>query len=197
MNVPAVLQNIRSKHPVAYVVLYLFVVWVLLVIITHAIAFGAELLIASSDQPVVKWETTDECTDGTRTIYYNSPSLYQEFKVKIKDSKIVDAELGSLFTIGATVNAEQVEYTDSHATYRIDLSILADRHAPVCSNAIYAAPRCTCPKYRCARARGSLLEQYTRLRSYSTGLKMVDWPKTLRMRALASSSVCGMLGAAP
>lgn len=40
MNVPAVLQNIRSKHPVAYVVLYLFVVWVLLVIITHAIAFG-------------------------------------------------------------------------------------------------------------------------------------------------------------
>lgn len=124
MNVPAVLQNIRSKHPVAYVVLYLFVVWVLLVIITHAIAFGAELLIASSDQPVVKWETTDECTDGTRTIYYNSPSLYQEFKVKIKDSKIVDAELGSLFTIGATVNAEQVEYTDSRATYRIDLSIL-------------------------------------------------------------------------
>ena len=124
MNVPAVLQNMRSKHPVAYVVLYLFVVWVLLVIITHAIAFGAELLIASSDQPVVKWETTDECTDGTRTIYYNSPSLYQEFKVKIKDSKIVDAELGSLFTIGATVNAEQVEYTDSHATYRIDLSIL-------------------------------------------------------------------------
>lgn len=106
MNVPAVLQNIRSKHPVAYVVLYLFVVWVLLVIITHAIAFGAE-------------------------------------------------------------------------------------------NAIYAAPRCTCPKYRCARARGSLLEQYTRLCSYSTGLKMVDWPKTLRMRALASSSVCGMLGAAP
>lgn len=124
MNVPAVLQNIRSKHPVAYVVLYLFVVWVLLVIITHAIAFGAELLIASSDQPVVKWETTDECTDGTRTIYYNSPSLYQEFKVKIKDSKIVDAELGSLFTIGATVNAEQVEYTDSRATYRVDLSTL-------------------------------------------------------------------------
>lgn len=124
MNVPAVLQNIRSKHPVAYVVLYLFVVWVLLVIITHAIAFGAELLIASSDQPVVKWETTDECTDGTRTIYYNSPSLYQEFKVKIKNSKIVDAELGVFSTIGATVSAEQVEYTDSHATYRIDLSIL-------------------------------------------------------------------------
>ena len=48
--------------------------WALLVIITHAIAFGAELLIASSDQPVVKWEATDECTDGTRTIYYNSPS---------------------------------------------------------------------------------------------------------------------------
>lgn len=54
MNVPAVLQNIRSKHPVAYVVLYLFVGWALLVVITHAIAFGAELLIASSDQPVVK-----------------------------------------------------------------------------------------------------------------------------------------------
>ena len=102
MNAPDALQNIRSKHPVAYVVLYLFVGWALLVVITHAIAFGAELLIASSDQPVVKWETTDECTDGTRTIYYNSPSLYQEFKVKIKDSKIVDAELGSLFTIGAS-----------------------------------------------------------------------------------------------
>lgn len=124
MNVPAVLQNIRSKHPVAYLALYLFAVWVLLVIITHAIAFGAELLVAGSDQPVVKWETTDECADGTRTIYYNSPSLYQEFKVKIKDSKIVDAELGSLFTIGATINAEQIEYTDSHATYRIDLSTL-------------------------------------------------------------------------
>lgn len=56
MNAPDVLQNIRSKHPVAYVVLYLFVGWALLVIITHAIAFGAELLIASSDQPVVKWK---------------------------------------------------------------------------------------------------------------------------------------------
>ena len=124
MNAPDVLQNIRSKHPVAYLVLYLFVGWTLLVVITHAIAFGAELLIASSDQPVVKWETTDECTDGTRTVYYNSPSLYQEFKVKIKNSKIVDAELGVFSTIGTTVSAEQVEYADSHATYRIDLSIL-------------------------------------------------------------------------
>lgn len=52
MNAPNALQNIRSKHPVAYVVLYLFVGWALLVVITHAIAFGAELLIASSDQPV-------------------------------------------------------------------------------------------------------------------------------------------------
>ena len=74
MNAPNALQNIRSKHPVAYVVLYLFVGWALLVVITHAIAFGAELLIASSDQPIVKWEAADECTDGTRTIYYNSPS---------------------------------------------------------------------------------------------------------------------------
>ena len=124
MNAPDVLQNIRSKHPVAYLVLYLFVGWALLVVIPHAIAFGAELLIASSDQPIVKWETTDKCTDGTRTVYYNSPSLYQEFKVEINNSKIVDAELGDYSTIGATVNAEQVEYTDSHATYRIDLSIL-------------------------------------------------------------------------
>ena len=121
---PDALQNIRSKHPVAYLVLHLFVGWTLLAVITHAIAFGAELLIASSDQPIVKWETTDKCTDGTRTVYYNSPSLYQEFKVKIKDAKIVDAEPGSLLTIGATVNAEQVEYTDSYAAYRIDLSIL-------------------------------------------------------------------------
>lgn len=124
MNAPDVLQNIRSKHPVAYVVLYLFVGWALLVVITHAIAFGAELLIASSDQPIVKWETTDKCTDGTRTVYYNSPSLYQELKVEINNSKIVDAELGDYSTIGATVDAEQVEHTDSHATYRIDLSIL-------------------------------------------------------------------------
>lgn len=124
MNAPDVLQNIRSKHPVAYVVLYLFVGWALLVVITHAIAFGAELLVASSDKPVVKWEATDECVDGTRTVYYNSPSLYQELKVEINNSKIVDAELGDYSTIGATVDAEQVEYTDSHATYRIDLSIL-------------------------------------------------------------------------
>lgn len=124
MNAPDALQNIRSKHPALYLVIYLFAGWALLVVITHAIAFGAELLVASSDQPVVKWEATDECTDGTRTVYYNSPSLYQEFKVKIKNFKIVDAEPGSLFTIGATINAEQVEYTDSHATYRIDLSIL-------------------------------------------------------------------------
>ena len=124
MNVPDALQNIRSKHPIAYLALYFFAAWALLVIITHAIAFGAELLVAGSDQPVVKWETTEECTDGTRTVYYNSPSLYQELKVKIKDSKIVDAELGVYSTIGATVNAEQVEHTDSHATYRIDLSIL-------------------------------------------------------------------------
>lgn len=124
MNAPDALQNIRSKHPTLYLILYLFAGWALLVVITHAVAFGAELLIASSDQPVVKWEATDGCTDGTRTVYYNSPSLYQDFKVKIEDAKIVDAEPGSLFTIGATINAEQVEYTDSHATYRIDLSIL-------------------------------------------------------------------------
>lgn len=124
MNAPDALQNIRSKHPVAYLVLYLFVGWALLVVITHAIAFGAELLVASSDKPVVKWEATDECVDGTRTVYYNSPSLYQELKVEINNSKIVDAELGDYSTIGATVDAEQVEHTDSHATYRIDLSIL-------------------------------------------------------------------------
>lgn len=124
MNAPDALQNIRSKHPALYLVIYLFAGWALLVVVTHAIAFGAELLVASSDQPTVKWEATDECTDGTRTVYYNSPSLYQEFKVKIKNSKIVDAELGVFSTIGATVSAEQVEYTDSHATYRIDLSIL-------------------------------------------------------------------------
>ncbi len=124
MNAPDALQNIRSKHPTLYFVLYLFAGWALLVVVTHAIAFGAELLVASSDQPVVKWEATDECTDGTRTVYYNSPSLYQEFKVKIKDFKIVNAEPGIYSAIGATVNAEQVEYTDSHATYRIDLNIL-------------------------------------------------------------------------
>lgn len=131
MNAPDALQNIRSKHPTLYFVLYLFAGWALLVVVTHAIAFGAELLVASSDQPVVKWEATDECTDGTRTVYYNSPSLYQEFKVKIKDFKIVDAEPGSLLTIGATFNAEQVEHTDSHATYRIDLSILG-RPSRIC-----------------------------------------------------------------
>ena len=124
MNAPDALQNIRSKHPALYLVIYLFAGWALLVVVAHAIAFGAELLIASSDQPIVKWETTDKCTDGTRTVYYNSPSLYQEFKVKIKDFKIVDAELGNYSTIGATVDAEQVEHTDSHATYRIDLNIL-------------------------------------------------------------------------
>ena len=124
MNAPDALQNIRSKHPALYLVIYLFAAWTLLVIVTHAIAFGAELLVASSDQPTVKWEATDECADGTRTIYYNSPSLYQEFKVKIKDSKIVDAELGDYSAIGASVSSEQVEHTDSHATYRIDLSIL-------------------------------------------------------------------------
>lgn len=131
MNAPDALQNIRSKHPVAYVVLYLFVGWALLVVITHAIAFGAELLVASSDKPIVKWEATDECVDGTRTVYYNSPSLYQELKVEITNSKIVDAELGDYLTIGATVDAEQVEHTDSHATYRIDLSIL-DRPSRTC-----------------------------------------------------------------
>lgn len=131
MNAPDALQNIRSKHPTLYFVLYLFAGWALLVVVTHAIAFVAELLVASSDQPVVKWEATDECTDGTRTVYYNSPSLYQEFKVKIKDFKIVDAEPGSLLTIGATFNAEQVEHTDSHATYRIDLSILG-RPSRIC-----------------------------------------------------------------
>lgn len=124
MNAPDMLQNIRSKHPAAYFVLYLFVGWALLVVITHAIAFGAELLVASSDKPVVKWEATDECVDGTRTVYYNSPSLYQELKVEINNSKIVDAELGDYSTIGATVDAEQVEHTDSYAAYRIDLNIL-------------------------------------------------------------------------
>ena len=49
MNAPDVLQNIRSKHPVAYLVLYLFVGWALLIVITHAIAFGAELLIVHGE----------------------------------------------------------------------------------------------------------------------------------------------------
>lgn len=124
MNASATLQNIRSKHPTAYLVLYLFAGWAFLAVIAYAMAFGAELLVASSDQPVVKWEATEKCTDGTRTIYYNSPSLYQELKVKVKDSKIVDAEPGAYSTIGATAHAEQVEHTDSRATYRIDLSIL-------------------------------------------------------------------------
>ena len=124
MNASATLQNIRSKHPVTYLVLHLFAGWAVLAVIGLAMAFGAELLVTGSDQPVVKWETTEECADGTRTVYYNSPSLYQEFRVKIKDSKIVDAELGVYSTIGAVVNAEQVEHTDSHATYHIDLSIL-------------------------------------------------------------------------
>ena len=131
MNAPAALQSIRSKHPVAYLVLYLFAGWALLAVVAFAIAFGAELLIASSDQPVVKWEATDECTGGTRAVYYNSPSLYQEFKLKIEDAKIVDAEPSSLLTIGATVNAEQVEHTDSHATYRVDLSTLG-RPSRIC-----------------------------------------------------------------
>lgn len=131
MNAPDALQNIRSKHPVAYVALYLFAGWVLLVVITHVIAFGAELLVASSDQPTVKWEAADGCTDGTRTVYYNSPSLYQDFKVKIKDSRIVDAEPGSFLTIGATASAEQVEYTDNRATYRVDLSTLG-RPSRIC-----------------------------------------------------------------
>ena len=65
MNAPDALQNIRSKHPALYLVIYLFAGWALLVVVTHAIAFGAELLVASSDQPTVKWEATDECTDGT------------------------------------------------------------------------------------------------------------------------------------
>lgn len=69
MNAPDALQNIRSKHPALYLVIYLFAAWALLVIVTHAIAFGAELLVAGSDRPVVKWETTDECADGTRTVY--------------------------------------------------------------------------------------------------------------------------------
>ena len=124
MNAPDALRNIRSEHPVAFLLLYLFAGWAVLAVITYAIAFGAELLIAGSDQPVVKWETTDERIDGTRTIYYNSPSLYQEFKVTIKDSRIVDAEPGIYSTIGAIVNAEQIEYTDDHAAYRIDLSLL-------------------------------------------------------------------------
>lgn len=129
LEVPYECPRRAPKHPLKtprciFCSLYLFVGWALLVVITHAIAFGAELLVASSNQPVVKWKATDECTDGTRTVYYNSPSLYQEFKVKIKDFKIVDAEPGSLSTIGATINAERVEHTDSHATYRIDLSIL-------------------------------------------------------------------------
>lgn len=131
MNAPDALQNIRSKHPALYLVIYLFAGWALLVVVAHAIAFGAELLVASSDQPAVKWEATDECTDGTRTIYYNSPSLYQEFKVKIKDSKIVDAEPGSFLTIGAVANDMQVEYTDSRATYRVDLSTLG-RPSRIC-----------------------------------------------------------------
>ena len=42
----------------------------------------------------------------------------------MRTTKWLNAEPGVYLTIGATVNAEQVEYTDSHATYRIDLYIL-------------------------------------------------------------------------
>lgn len=153
MNAPDVLQNIRSKHPVAYVVLYLFVGWALLVVITHAIAFGAELLVASSDKPVVKWEATDECVDGTRTVYYNSPSLYQEFKVKIETPRL---SMPNQAFIQRSERPSTPSMSSTRTAMRRIVSTSAswaDRHALVCSNAIYAAPHYTYPKYRCTRTK--------------------------------------------
>ncbi len=56
-----------------------------------------------------------------RSFYLSRPSFGVQF----------NAEPGSFLTIGATLNAEQVEHTDSYAAYRIDLSIL-DRPSRTC-----------------------------------------------------------------
>lgn len=131
MNVLAALQNIRTQHPVAFRFLYLTAALAVLVVVAHAIAFGAELLVPGTDQPVVKWETTIENADGVHELSYNSPSLYQGFKVTVKDAGIVGADSGDHSTLGTTVSAEQLNFEEGFAVYRIDLKLLG-RPSRIC-----------------------------------------------------------------
>ena len=74
----------------------------------------------------------------------------------------------------------QVERTDSRATYRVDLSTLGRPSRTCLLECEIRGTTLHMSETQMARTLSPLLERYTRLRSYSTGLKMVDWPKTLR-----------------
>ena len=131
MNALTALQNIRSEHPVVFRILYLIAALTILFAATQLIALGAELLVPGTDEPRVKWETTIENADGTQDIYYNSPSLYQGFKVEIEDSRIINADSADLMTLGTTVSSERLDFEDGFAVYRIDLRLLG-RPSRIC-----------------------------------------------------------------
>lgn len=125
------LQSIRTTHPVIFRFMYLTVALAILSVGAHIIALGAELLVPGTDQPVVKWETTIENADGTQEISYNSPSLYQGFKVTIRDARIVAADSADYTALGVTVTTETLDFEDGFAVYRVDLRLLG-RPSRIC-----------------------------------------------------------------
>ena len=131
MNVLSALQNVRSEHPIVFRILYLIAALAILFVATQLIALGAELSVPGTDEPHVKWETTIENANGTQDISYNSPSLYQGFKVTIKDARIVSADSADYMTLGATAGAERLGFENGFAVYRVDLKLLG-RPSRVC-----------------------------------------------------------------
>ena len=131
MNALSALQNIRSEHPIVFRILYLAGALAILFAATQLIALGAELSVPGTDEPHVKWETTIENANGTQDISYNSPSLYQGFKVTIEDARIVSADYADYMTLGTTASAERLDFEEGFAVYRVDLKLLG-RPSRVC-----------------------------------------------------------------
>ena len=82
---------------------------------------------AESDAVAISGATQDfDLTKGpeqshqTWTIYYNSPFIYREFKIKIANSLITSAWGQNYTTIGCTVTNESFIWNSKQATYRLN-----------------------------------------------------------------------------
>ena len=59
--------------------------------------------IKKTNEPSLIWDSYYNNASGTWTIYYNSPFIYREFKIKIANSLITSAWGQNYTTIGCTV----------------------------------------------------------------------------------------------
>lgn len=76
--------------------------------------------IKKTNEPSLIWDSYYNNASGTWTIYYNSPFIYREFKIKIANSLITSAWGQNYTTIGCTVTNESFIWNSKQATYRLN-----------------------------------------------------------------------------